>query len=68
MALQKRASSSSAGQEAFLLQRPGLGRFGEPTYVYANHFRVRFEAKRLYHYDVSPVSLFFPSSVFGSVS
>lgn len=53
MALQKRASSSSAGQEAFLLQRPGLGRFGEPTVVYANHFRVRFEAKRLYHYDVS---------------
>eukprot|EP00250_Pteridium_aquilinum_P007883 c17510_g1_i1 orf=331-3054(-) len=55
MALQKRPSSSSRSgrHEAFLQQRPGTGTFGEQTVVYANHFRVRFEPKRLFHYDVT---------------
>ncbi|KAI5066488.1 hypothetical protein GOP47_0019112 [Adiantum capillus-veneris] len=55
MALQRRpgSSSSAAGQEAFLLRRPGHGKLGEPTAVYANHFRVRFEGKTIFHYDVT---------------
>ncbi|MCO5609555.1 hypothetical protein L7F22_063784 [Adiantum nelumboides] len=53
MALQRRPSSSSAGQEAFLVRRPGHGKLGERTTVYGNHFRVRFEPKAIFHYDVT---------------
>lgn len=41
------------GHGAFLAQRPGHGTVGDATTVYANHFRVKFETKRLFHYDVS---------------
>ncbi|KAI5063796.1 hypothetical protein GOP47_0020466 [Adiantum capillus-veneris] len=39
--------------EAFLMRRPGYGKFGEATTVFANHFRVRFRAHTIFHYDVA---------------
>ncbi|KAJ7518760.1 hypothetical protein O6H91_20G006800 [Diphasiastrum complanatum] len=51
------SSGGSAKERIVLARRPGFGSLGQKTMAVSNHYRVKFEPKVLYHYDVTIQSI-----------